>query len=131
MNLRLLMATLFAAFVTTIHILAGSTQVATPLLQSTLPTELRLTLFAAWQLTNIVMGSSVVAFFIGSLPAQQQASRYMVIFASLLWLGFAAAFIVTALIQPEGGWLFKLQQWTMLTPVGLLGLWGASSMRRN
>lgn len=124
MNLCLLIASLIAAFTTGIHVFLGGADVAAPLLLSTLADEPRLTLYVVWHMASLTLGLSAFALFIGSLPRYSQSARYLVLFISVLWLGFAVIFIVVALIQPGDGWLFKLPQWILLAPVGLLGLWG-------
>jgi hypothetical protein len=69
-----------------------------------------------------------LALLIGSIPQYAQSVRSLVLFISILWLGFGAIFAMTALSQPGSEWLFKLQQWTVLLPVGILGLWGYKKM---
>lgn len=44
---------------------------------------------------------------------------------------FGLVFLGLVAIQPESGWLFKLPQWILLLPVGLLGLWGGSNTTRQ
>ena len=122
---RILIVTAFtAAFTAAVHIFAGGADIATPLLASTLATETKLTLYAVWHMTSVVLVLSAFAFFVGGLSAYAQASRYLVLFTSTLWCAFGVVFLSIALIQPESGWLFKLPQWALLLPVGLLGLLG-------
>lgn len=128
MNLRLLSAALIAGFTTVAHLFFGGADVVAPLLESPLPLNLRLTVFAVWHLTSLTLGLSALALLIGSIPRYAQSVRSLVLFISILWLGFAAIFAMTALSQPGGEWLFKLQQWTVLLPVGVLGLWGYKKM---
>lgn len=129
MNLRLLSAALIAGFTTFAHLFFGVTDVVSPLLETpALPLQLRLTIFAVWHLTSLTLGFSALALFIGSIPRYAQSVRSLVLFISILWLGFAAIFAMTALSQPGSEWLFRLQQWTVLLPVGLLGLWGYKKM---
>lgn len=128
MNLRLLIASLIAAFTTAVHVFLGGADVASPLLESTLAAEPRITLFVVWHMASLTLGLSAVALFIGSLPRHAQPARYLVLFISVLWLGFAAAFVIVALSQSGNEWLFKLPQWILLAPVGMLGLWGYKKM---
>ncbi len=50
----------------------------------------------------------------------------MVLFVSVLWLAFGAVFVVVATLEPGTGLYFKLPQWGLLLPVGLLGMLGAN-----
>jgi hypothetical protein len=131
MNRRLLAASLMAAFTTGVHVFMGGADIASPLLESTLAAEPRLTLYAVWHMASITLGLSAIAYFIAGLPRHEQSSRSLVVFVSALWLGFALIFVVIALIQPENGWLLKLPQWVLLAPVGLLGLWGSPKPPRS
>jgi hypothetical protein len=126
MNQRLFIASFIAAFTTAVHVFMGGTDIVSPLLASSLPTEPKLTLYAVWHMASVVLALSAVALFIGSRPCHAQSARYLVFFISFLWLGFAIVFIVIALIQSENGWLLKLPQWILLASVGLLGLWGSN-----
>lgn len=126
MNRILIIAALIATFTTVVHIFAGGADVATPLLASTLAAEPKLTLYAVWHMASVALALSAVALLIGSLPKYAEAARYLVLFISVLWCAFGVVFLVVVIIQPESGWLFKLPQWMLLLPVGLLGLWGGT-----
>lgn len=128
MNKPLLIAALLAAFTAAIHLFAGGANVAAPLLASSLAEEPRLTLYAVWHLVSVTLVLSAVALYVGSLHRHAAASRYLVLFISALWLCFGVVFLIVALTQPGEGLFFKLPQWVLLLPVGLLGLWGGSNM---
>ncbi len=123
MDRVLLVAALLAALTAALHIFAGGTDVAAPLLASAMEGEPKLTLYATWHMASVAMALSAVALVVGSLPRYALAARYLVLFISLLWCAFGGVFLLVALSQPGGGWLFKLPQWTLLLPVGGLGLW--------
>lgn len=125
MNKILAAAALFAAFTAAVHIFAGGADTAAPLLASTMAGEPKLTLYAVWHMASVTLVMSAMALFVGSLPRHAQAARYLVLFVSALWCAFGLVFLCVVAIQPEGGWLFKLPQWVLLLPVGLLGLWAA------
>lgn len=124
MNRLLVFAAVLAAFTAAVHILAGGSDVAAPLLASPMAGEPKLTLYAVWHMVSVALAMSAPALFIGSLPRHARAARYLVLFVSTLWCAFGLVFLCVVAIQPEGGWLFKLPQWVLLLPVGLLGLWG-------
>lgn len=127
MNRLLVIAALLAAFTAAAHIFAGGTDVAVPLLASSIAEEPKLTLYAVWHMASVTLAMSAVALFVGSLPRHAYAARYLVLFVSALWCAFGVVFLVVVAIQPENGWLLKLPQWLLLFPVGLLGLWAADS----
>jgi glucan phosphoethanolaminetransferase (alkaline phosphatase superfamily) len=131
LNKRLLVASLLAAFTASIHFFWGGKDVATPLLASTLSAEPRLTLYAVWHMASFALALSAIALFIGSRPKHEHASKYLVRFISVLWLGFAVVFLAIAIAQPDQGWLLKLPQWTLLAPVGILGLWKNKRIDEN
>ncbi len=127
MNRLLVVAAFLAAFTSAVHIFAGGVDVAAPLLASDMDGEPKLTLYAVWHMVSVVLTLSAIALFIGSLPRHAHAARYLVLFVSALWCSFGIVFLVVVAIQPDGGWLFKLPQWILLLPVGLLGLWAGSN----
>ncbi|RDH44776.1 hypothetical protein B9G39_15790 [Zooshikella ganghwensis] len=43
-----------------------------------------------------------------------------------MWLSFGLVFITVALLFSGSYMLLTLPQWTLVIPVGLLGLWGCS-----
>lgn len=91
--------------------------------------EPKLTLYAVWHMASVVLAISVPALIVGSLPRHARPARYLVLFVSALWCAFGLVFLGLAAIQPESAWLFKLPQWILLLPVGLLGLWEAPTLR--
>lgn len=127
MNRPLIVAALLAAFTAAVHLFAGGLDIAGPLLASSLADEPRLTLYAVWHMATAVLAISALALFIAALPRHTAAARYMVLFISALWCAFGIVFLVVIAFQPESELLFKLPQWILLLPVGLLGLWGARS----
>lgn len=126
MNRSLFFAALLAALTTAIHIFAGGSDIAAPLLASTLADEPRLTLYAVWHMATVALAISAVALYVAALPLHAAAARYMVLFISALWCAFGIVFLIIVAVQPESGWLFRLPQWLLLLPVGLLGLWGGA-----
>jgi hypothetical protein len=131
MNRTLAAASGLAAITAAIHIFMGGTSVVDPLLASTLATRPKLVLHAVWHMGSVALALSAVALLIGALPRHADASRYLVLFVSALWCCFAGAFLVVIAIQPDSGWLVRLPQWTLLLPVGLLGLWAGTRSREQ
>jgi hypothetical protein len=127
-NKPLFIAALMTAFIAAVHLFAGGADVAAPLLASALAEEPRLTLYAVWHLVTVTLVLSAVALYISALPRHAAAARYLALFISVLWLCFGAVFFVVACTQPGEGLFFKMPQWILFLPVGLLGLWGASGI---
>ncbi|ABD07466.1 conserved hypothetical protein [Rhodopseudomonas palustris HaA2] len=131
MNRTLAVASALAAITAFIHIFMGSRGVVDPLLASTLETWPKLVLHAVWHMGSAALILSAVALFVGGLPRHAEASRYLVWFISVSWCCFAGVFLAIIALQPESGWLFKLPQWTLLLPVGLLGLWASARTTKS
>jgi hypothetical protein len=127
MNRLLLAASLLAAATAAIHAFVGGNDIAAPLLGSSLADEPRLTLYAVWHMATAALALSAVALFAGAMPRYAVAGRSMVFFVSALWLAFGAVFLIVAATQPGTGLYFKLPQWVLLLPVGLLGVLGANN----
>jgi len=129
MNRMLLVASLLAAVTAAIHIVLGGADVAAPLLASSLALEPRLVLYACWHGISVALILSAGGLFIGALPRFAAGGRMLVLAISLWWLAFAAVFLLVIAAGPGDGLLWRLPQWMLLTPVGLLGLVGA--LRRS
>uniref|UniRef100_Q07KI3 Uncharacterized protein n=1 Tax=Rhodopseudomonas palustris (strain BisA53) TaxID=316055 RepID=Q07KI3_RHOP5 len=131
MNPALAIASILAAVAAAVHIFMGGHAVATPLLDSAMEARPKLILYAVWHMASVALCLSAAALFVGGLRRHAEPSRYLVRFISLLWCCFGATFLAVIAIQPDGGWLFKLPQWTLLLPVGLLGFWGSTGSTRG
>lgn len=124
MNKPFLLAAGFAAFTAAVHIIVGGSDTVNPLLASSIPGEAKFTLYVVWHGISAILALSAPAFFIAAQPRYAAASHYLALFLSVLWCIFGLLFLLVIAMQPESGWLFRLPQWLILLPVGLLGLWG-------
>jgi hypothetical protein len=131
MNRPLLVTSLLAAFTACVHIFVGTPEIATPLLNSSLALEVSFLLYACWHLVSVVLAFSAVAFFVSALPRYIQPARMLALFVSWLWLAFGAVFVVIGFFGAGGTLLFKLPQWTLLLPVGMIGIFGCAQARRS
>ncbi|OQX06296.1 MAG: hypothetical protein BWK76_26385, partial [Desulfobulbaceae bacterium A2] len=113
MNRILVSAALLAAFTAAVHIVAGGSDIAGPLLASTLAAEPRLTLYAVWHMGSVMLVFSAIALGIGSLPGCAQGTRALVLFISLLWCAFGLVFLAIIVIHLGSGSLFTLPQWVL------------------
>ena len=130
MNRPLLCSALLAAFVACVHIFLGGPTIATPLLNSGLEPETKLTLYACWHIVSVTLTLSAIALMRAALPRHTTKMHDAVILVSLLWCGFGVVFFVIAAIQGDVEWFLRLPQWMLITPVGALGLWGARRSTR-
>jgi hypothetical protein len=122
LNRTLIAATVLAALTEVIHVFGGGASVWRPVADSALADEPRLVSLAVWHMTSVAMGLSVVALGIAAHPRHAKQSRYLVIFVSLMWIGFGLCFIGTALTEPNGPHFDVLPQPILLLPPGILGL---------
>lgn len=126
MNRTLLLAALLAAFTAAVHVFVGTPEIKGPLLQSALPQEVRLLLYACWHLVSVTLTLSAAALFVSARPSRTPPPHHTVKLVSCLWLCFGLVFIVVALLYSGPPMLLELPQWALLLPVGALGLWGCS-----
>lgn len=124
MNRWFLSAGLLACFTALVHVFAGGPSVAAPLLDSAIAEVPRLTMYACWHLVSVALAGSGLALLAAARPAAAAQSRALVGFIAALWLGFGLVILAVALQQPGSGWLWKMPQWVILLPVGLLGFAG-------
>jgi hypothetical protein len=122
MNWPIILSGILAAITALVHILVGGKQIAGPLLHSQLDSIVKLTMYACWHLVSVSLvlsSATLLACGIGLFT-----SRELVAFVSISWIlfGLVFLFVTLAVAKPTG--FFRLPQWTLLIPVGLLGLWG-------
>ncbi len=125
MNRILLVTSLLAAFTAAVHTFVGTAEIQGPLLQSALPRELSLLLYACWHLVSVTLTLSAVAFFIAARATPASPQPVTQVLAGM-WLCFGLVFIAVALRYADTSMLLKLPQWSLLLPVGALGLWGCA-----
>lgn len=131
MNRFLFVSSILAVFTACVHFFVGTAEISAPLLNSSLALELKFLLYACWHLVSCVLFFSAGAFLISALPRHREAAYSLALFVSWLWLAFGAIFIVVGLVGAHGTLLFKLPQWILLLPVGVLGLLGCASSHRS
>lgn len=127
-NRVLVAASALAATTAVIHVVGGGIEVWQPLAESMLADGPRLVSLAVWHMASVALAMSAVALGIGARPRLAAQSRYLVIFVSLMWVGFGLCFVGTALTEPVDNAFGTLLQPTLLFPVGVLGLIGSRRM---
>lgn len=125
MNVKLLIAGLLALATTLIHIIAGGEDIASLLLATPMEEEAKLVLYAVWHMASVTLGFSSLLLLKSSLTRYMHKMLLLVRFIAFLWCSFGLIFLVVIAMQTTSGWLFKLPQWLLLLPVGLLSFWGS------
>jgi len=121
-NWFVLSAGILAGITALIHVIAGGKDIARPLLAGSVDEVVKLTLYACWHLVSVALFLSSIALL--GHGAGFYNSPETVAFVSIMWFMFGAVFLVVTLGFANSGALFRLPQWVLLVPVGLLGLWG-------
>ena len=123
MNRILLATASLAGFTAALHTFRGTLEISMPLMQSQLPQEVILLLYACWHLVTVALILSAASLFMAA-RSKDASQRSTVTLISSMWLGFGLVFIVVSLVYAGPAMLLALPQWVLLMPVGLLGLWG-------
>jgi len=121
-NWLIVSAGILAGVTSLIHIVAGGKDVARPLLASSIDETVKFTLYACWHLVSAALLFSSLTLLLNGMEFYK--SPEMVAFVSIMWLVFGGVFLVVALVVAKPRGIFRLPQWALLLPVGLLGLSG-------
>lgn len=125
MNKPLRLAVLLAAGTAAIHVLAGGDDVAAPLLATALDPTLKFTLYAVWHMATLSLLMSAGGWlYCLRAPSGPPEKRLLGQFIAMLWIGFGLVFLAVILAFPEHQLLWKLPQWLLLLPTGLLAICG-------
>ena len=115
-------AGILASITAVAHIVAGGRDIARPLLESALDLEVKMTLYACWHLVSVSLVASSLVILAEGLGFI--AYPPVVSYVSAIWILYAVTFLVVTLRVSKPPGLLRLPQWTLLLPVGLLGLLG-------
>ena len=119
MNWLLITAGVLALLTSAIHIFAGGNDVARPLLNTSLTNDVKYALYACWHFVSAFFVMSALGF-LGAGSGMMQPG--FIVFFSVLWLLFGMLFFAISVRVNRLGGVFRLPQWTLLLPVGILGL---------
>ena len=122
MDWLLIVASMIAFLTAMIHVFAGGNDVAKPLLESSLPSEEKYALYACWHFVSTFFIFSASLFLLTGLGYLPSSSLILIL--SLLWLTFGLIFFAISLSVNTLRGIFRLPQWVLLIPVGVLGLIG-------
>ena len=121
MDWLLIVAGLLALLTSVIHLFTGGNDVATPLLKASLEREVKYALYACWHFVSVFFVASTLVFLLSGLGVVPESAD-LITGVSSLWLLFGVVFLVISLWVNDFGGVFRLPQWVLLFPVGLLGL---------
>lgn len=123
MNTWVFAAGIVSIFTSIVHIFAGQVDPVKPFLKSNLPDIPKATLLGCWHIVStILVTSGFVLSYIGwfNLGLYQN-----------IVIGISISFVIFSCVFITVGWYFfkyhtfvKLPQWTLLLPIGVLGLVG-------
>ena len=123
MNIWVFAAGTICIFTSLVHIFAGQIDPVKPFLESDFPDIPKATLLGCWHIVSAVLVISGFALaYIGwfNLGGYQN-----------IVIGLSISFVIFAFVFVAVGWYFfkfqtfiKLPQWTLLLPIGVLGLVG-------
>ncbi|CAH9061668.1 hypothetical protein PSECIP111951_02536 [Pseudoalteromonas holothuriae] len=124
MNVWILLSGITALITSLIHIFAGQIDPIKPFLNSELPDIPKATLLGCWHIVSLVLViSGVTLTYIGWFNRIELQN---------VVLGLSITFVAFSLVFLAVGWFFfgyktffKLPQWVLLLPIGVLGLIGA------
>lgn len=106
-----------------LHAFMGGIGVVKPLMAANMDLNAKLVMLAVWHAITVLFILSAVAFF-AALKISRERMRPLGIFLGLFYLLFAGIF--AALSYFWFGDVIALPQWTLLAPLGIFALVGAS-----
>ena len=127
MNIWIFSSGLLGLFTALVHIFAGQIDPVRPFLRSDLDLVPKATLLACWHLVSVILLASSVMLIYAGWNGNES-------FDPLIWL-IGSLYILFALVFIATGWYFfagrcfvKLPQWLLLLPIGVLSVYGVTSV---
>ncbi len=106
-----------------IHLISGQSGIIKPFLPCDLAAMPKAVLHACWHMVTVVLFASAIALlYLGVTPIS--GSNALALFIGGQFVAYAIVFLVFSF---RGNWsnrLFKLSQWTLLLPIGVLAIVG-------
>ena len=123
MNSWIVIAGSLCLFTTFVHIFAGQVNPIRPFLASNLNDEIKATLLTVWHMVTAVLLLTSLLFIYAGLF--QVSTLYSTVWAiSILYIIFAMIFWVVGAYYFKARTFWMLPQWTIILPIGVLGLIG-------
>ena len=122
MNILLLIAGIGALVVFALHTFVGQSKMVIPFLANDIDQEQKLVMLANYFVVAVVLLGSGVVLFLGGIGTS--ISDDLLTFVSSAWILFGMIFLAISLFVARPAGLLRLPQWTLLIPIGVLGLLG-------
>ncbi|HAS6222303.1 TPA: hypothetical protein I7183_23140 [Vibrio vulnificus] len=123
MNIWILSSGLLGLFTSLVHVFAGQVDPVRPFLKSELEDIPKATLLACWHLVSVtLLASSIVLSYVGWYGLHEVYLSTRLI--GILYTLFALVFVLVGWFFFGGKVFFKLPQWILLLPIGLLAVYG-------
>lgn len=119
MDWLLIVAGVLALLTTIIHIFVGGNGAAKPLLASSLADGAKYALYACWHFVSGFFVLSTLVLFLEGFGSLEEPG--VIVGVSSLWVLFGLVFLFISLWVNNIEGVFKLPQWVLLLPVGILG----------
>lgn len=124
MNYWFFSAGILSTLTAAIHIFAGQVDPVRPFLKSDLADTPKATLLACWHMVSaFLIISAGVFIYAGWINSQEL--RLAVLGVSIIYSVFASVFIAVGWYFFQRFTFYKLPQWVLLLPIGILGGIGA------
>ncbi|MEM8684832.1 MAG: hypothetical protein AAGF72_15470 [Pseudomonadota bacterium] len=119
MNGWLLAAASVSGLTCLVHVFAGGSSAARPLLRSELDDEAKYTNYYCWHMVSIVIAAMACGFAYAAINASARD-------VAIVMTGLALAFTLWSLglIAWQRQPFLRLPQWVLFAPIGLLGVLG-------
>lgn len=127
MNTWLLSAGAFGFFTTALHIFGGQITLIRPFLQTDLAKDIKGCLLVCWHMVSAFLLLTSCLYLYAGLN-QHPDLELLLNALSGFYILFAVLFIVIGWTFFSHRTLYKLPQWLLLLPIGVLGLLGTNTL---
>ncbi len=125
MSIVLLAASILGFATAGIHIVSGHKNPLMPMLSADFAPGAKRQMHAVWHMVTAILLSTSAALGYLGLSDRGEGAELLAGFIGLNYLVFAGVFIGLAVRLGAKKWLFRLSQWTLLLPIGVLACIGA------
>lgn len=105
-----------------IHLTAGEREIARPILDSSVSPVAKRTMYVCWHAVSAHLLGAGVALLAAALWAGPVVAQTLVVATSVLYLTYAALFLIIGWTSGISGAWRRLGQWMAFLPLGLFGL---------
>ncbi len=108
-----------------IHLISGQSGIIKPFLQCDLDAMPKAVLHVCWHMVTVVLFASAIALLYFGVNPISMGSNAIALFIGGQFVAYAILFLVFAFIGNWSKKLFRLPQWTLLLPIGVLSIIGS------